>query len=852
MAQSITEAEKRQLLEMLRRSSLPPDPQPWHVADPNGPLATMVLPHMRPNLYGPPHVNPNGYPKPIGPPSRETMRQWLASQPGANWPEPTFTPDQPYKREQIWPFGDVFKINPVERRGAGIYNNGARLYQDTPDATQRLNSGTRLPPEYQPLKNPNGPQIDLGLAGFRADGPEKISYSMSNDGPEPRLSIGQDAKGRWTIPASPGRNPNIAKVDHRLVEIMAAAAQHLPAGYRVTVNEGYNPAGHVPKSQHHQAGKGALDLQIWGPDGGKIPNRGKDTTGMYTQLARYGYGEMLARYPELKGKFAFGGTFGTTRGSGVPDLMHFDIGGERGTLGPYVSQLGPMPGVQYGNGAGTAFAALEPGQFQGPGPYLRPVMAANDIRGGPFAHLSPEAFASLKPGANAIAPQPFNLAVNGSLGTTTGISPVTGQLARNYPPNPNLRPDAQTAIAQNFGIPATAPMTATSFLPSPPIPNLRPSADTVPNITVSPPADSYGVRPMLAALASNDPAGVKSAADKTLGAIYRIAPNTNPLGSGGPSPFRMPDAMKVGSELERAMTEVTQSDPFLVKNAAAAIQKNPALLKQLPEHFQPIVLNGASQVNQLGDTIGGLKQSATDWWNTPAAYAPEARPSNVPPPQTSPFDNLKNTASSAASNIWSFLSQPKPENASPPIVPRTINPVAAGTSTRGYEPPVMPLGYPTQEQRDNYPTFDTHVPGAMPGYDPLWTRPNIPSWNVHQPTTQFASRPTDLVPYASMQLNTAHGGGGHGVDAEPIAPPQMMPAPRPRPIYTSPPQPAPINRIVEQAQRNPGFLAALFGGLFGGGRGTNGVANGGQFMPAANGGNPTYQFNPHTNSYGYY
>ncbi len=156
-----------------------------------------------------------------------------------------------------------------------------------------------------------------------------------------------DHRTAGELQAAPGRNPNLRNVDPRLREIMAAAATHLPPGYTMRVNEGYNPHGHAPGSQHHSR-SGALDVQIFDPQGRPIANRGRDTTGMYTRLSRAAYGEMLARHPDLKGRLAWGGSFGTARGSGVPDLMHFDLGGERGTMAPHLSQMGPLPGERYG------------------------------------------------------------------------------------------------------------------------------------------------------------------------------------------------------------------------------------------------------------------------------------------------------------------------------------------------------------------------------------------------------------------------------------------------------------------------------------------------------------------------
>ncbi|HEV7909589.1 MAG TPA: hypothetical protein VGP28_00495 [Methylocella sp.] len=145
-----------------------------------------------------------------------------------------------------------------------------------------------------------------------------------------------------------GREGQIAGVDKRLMDSLAAGAAHLPAGYRVEPFSGYSPT-HGSAGSKHRLGE-AVDVSIIGPDGKAIPNRGADTTGMYRRLARYTYGEMLKRYPELAPRFAHGAQFGTTRGSGVPDLMHYDIGGQRRSPGsqfsPVIQELGPIEDKQ--------------------------------------------------------------------------------------------------------------------------------------------------------------------------------------------------------------------------------------------------------------------------------------------------------------------------------------------------------------------------------------------------------------------------------------------------------------------------------------------------------------------------
>jgi hypothetical protein len=137
---------------------------------------------------------------------------------------------------------------------------------------------------------------------------------------------------------------SLAHVDPRLQEIMEAAATHMPPGYHVRATSGYRPHqsyGFHPKGM-------AADYQIIGPRGA-IPNRGGDPTGMYTRLARAAKGEQQSRYPELTGRFAWGGAFGTVPGGRTSDLMHFDIGGERGHIRErMLRNMTALPGERYG------------------------------------------------------------------------------------------------------------------------------------------------------------------------------------------------------------------------------------------------------------------------------------------------------------------------------------------------------------------------------------------------------------------------------------------------------------------------------------------------------------------------
>lgn len=182
---------------------------------------------------------------------------------------------------------------------------------------------------------------------------EQIAYNKKGEEmlaatATPLLENGQTALG-----IAEGRNPNLTDVDPRLKEIVAAGATHLPAGYKVVINDAFREQGTDNRSsysQHKVKGSGALDVSIMDPSGNIIPNKGSDPTGMYKLLATHAKGEMLARYPELEGKLAYGGAFGTTKSSGIPDLMHFDLGGDRGRLVPEnrIANLKLDPNVQYG------------------------------------------------------------------------------------------------------------------------------------------------------------------------------------------------------------------------------------------------------------------------------------------------------------------------------------------------------------------------------------------------------------------------------------------------------------------------------------------------------------------------
>ncbi|MFI5381958.1 MAG: hypothetical protein ACHRHE_21900, partial [Tepidisphaerales bacterium] len=146
------------------------------------------------------------------------------------------------------------------------------------------------------------------------------------------------SKGRTSNQAY-GNGPIIADV----------LAHGLPKGYSISANDFYNPSGHAADSAHHYGNAG--DIQLYGPDGKPIANEGPDTTGAYGQLNAGAQAYLAQRYPDLVKYWRWGGDpkngFETTAGSGLADLMHYDV---RGAPTSLIAGLQPMP-------AGTTVAS---------------------------------------------------------------------------------------------------------------------------------------------------------------------------------------------------------------------------------------------------------------------------------------------------------------------------------------------------------------------------------------------------------------------------------------------------------------------------------------------------------------
>jgi hypothetical protein len=173
-------------------------------------------------------------------------------------------------------------------------------------------------------------------------GPQRLAYAKQAYGmsaPEPGGAPGpqgapQVAAAMPAPPAGGGGHVTsdaaAAGVNQQLHNTMKAAFESiLPPGYTARVTSGIR--GNNPHSQHFTGS--AEDWQIYDPKGTKIANRGEDTSGLYRKAAVEGLARMMVSNPALAQKFAWGRHFETSAGSGVPDLMHYDIGGVRGRFG---------------------------------------------------------------------------------------------------------------------------------------------------------------------------------------------------------------------------------------------------------------------------------------------------------------------------------------------------------------------------------------------------------------------------------------------------------------------------------------------------------------------------------------
>lgn len=117
-------------------------------------------------------------------------------------------------------------------------------------------------------------------------------------------------------------------VDPDLFAATAAGMEaSLPEGYTAKVTSGLRKGD----PRYHGRGQ-ALDWQIFDEQGKPVPNRGADSSGLYRKAYVHSMANMMAANPEKAAQMGWGGHF-VIPDTQTADLMHYDLGGQRGRLG---------------------------------------------------------------------------------------------------------------------------------------------------------------------------------------------------------------------------------------------------------------------------------------------------------------------------------------------------------------------------------------------------------------------------------------------------------------------------------------------------------------------------------------
>jgi hypothetical protein len=133
--------------------------------------------------------------------------------------------------------------------------------------------------------------------------------------------------------------PGKGGADFRLTDIMRKTARYLPEGWTVRQTSGYRPGDPRFHGRHM-----ALDITIYDPQGHDIPNYQSGASfRLYEEFALKAREIQKQYYPELTSRFAWGGYYGPGAGGrkiyGTEDIMHYDVGGTRGTAGSFETGL---------------------------------------------------------------------------------------------------------------------------------------------------------------------------------------------------------------------------------------------------------------------------------------------------------------------------------------------------------------------------------------------------------------------------------------------------------------------------------------------------------------------------------
>lgn len=206
-------------------------------------------------------------------------------------------------------------------KGAGPGGKEFAKYKNM-DESFRAYGDLMLTERYKNVRQAQGLQNQLDALGVSPYTPD-IGYAPQVGA----IAAGLGGPGGPGAGATGGGAGVAQGVNAALTGALTQAFGVLPAGYTAAITSGVRKGD--PTSQHYTGS--ALDFQISGPQG-PLANKGEDVSGLYRQVQVATLANLMQSNPELAKSFASGFAFETSKGSGVRDIMHVDVGGRRGRL----------------------------------------------------------------------------------------------------------------------------------------------------------------------------------------------------------------------------------------------------------------------------------------------------------------------------------------------------------------------------------------------------------------------------------------------------------------------------------------------------------------------------------------
>ena len=658
---------------------------------------------------------------------------------------------------------------------------------------------------------PQAPQQQQASAGPQVAGGQQP--------PRPPRDIPEDTRGA---------NPRLVRA------IREGAKLALPPNYKIV-----QTSGHRPGDSGYHGRREAADFQIVTPDGTHIPNKGPDTTGLYTRIARGVKTWVTENDPQLAAVINWGGSHSTSkRGGNVADLMHYDTGGSRGQLHPerQFARLQPL-GANERNTVPTTQVARAPQAAPTDASSQRvalsqlptatnPAEASRFTGGGPTTQAAaPKSAmaAAAAPAPRAAAPtqQPEAITDEIMQPNVPLPRPRSGALAggEQVPMPPYKQPQelptsdlsleegAQSFDEAGFTMPQVEPRGAQS------VDEAGMQIDTTP-IPPAAAGNEYAATPMGAR--SFDEAGMQGADYSNPPMPYGASGvdeagmqfDTTPVADAAvgnefepPPPPGMLDKFKTNFALRRpwpsaAEAQASQETPDAIRAQTRAPRDTNVLGQTLPADFTTFTEDARYQAQQAKDWIGDLFR------NTVKSADDYTRPPEEGDPTAAKLKQLPDRAAAAWEVIQRAIEARKagvPVEGANPTMQKVIDSIFKPSSgVIGAASSASNVG--ANFQRPNIPAFDPGTSAANTGgtasFTDMWNagkRYIVP--DASNPTTQSPQAPVKQVPAPQVPQPAPQAPQPLVVQpAQPAQPAQPTP---PAPPNASPAQPGMIQRLID-------------------------------------------------------